>query len=360
MTLELEGVGVRVEGEPYLHDIDLVANAGEITVLFGRTGSGKTSLMRVVAGLLPPDEGAVRFGGTDMTAEKVWKRDVAMVYQQFINYPNRTARQNVEFPLKKAGLKGSELQERVERYLRMVGLSDLHDRKPGELSGGQQQRVALARSLARQSRILMLDEPLMNLDFKLREQLREDFVSIFKQEHSAVTLYATTEVPEAMMLANKVAIMHEGRILQQGAPADVFDRPKNRLVATIMAEPPMNIIAGRLEDGEIKLLAGQTIPTPTHLGRLGSGQYDFGVRANNLVLSSPHAGVMTGAVTFTEMSGSETIVHLAVAGQEVIVQVEGIQVFSIGEALSVEIDSTQVFAFAPDGDLLGAPSVGVV
>lgn len=357
--LEAESLNVAVAGETFLEDVSFKAEPGRIYVLMGRTGSGKTSLMRAVAGLLPLDSGAIRFGGEDMTHTPVWKRDVAMVYQQFINYPNKTVRQNVEFPLRKAGLKAEDLKARADEYLEKVGLSEFAGRKPSQLSGGQQQRVALARSLARHSRILMLDEPLMNLDFKLREQLREEFLELFSSASEAVTLYATTEITEAMMLGYELIVMHEGKILQAGPPAEVFERPLNTLVAQIVNDPPMTVLRGEVRDHRVVLGSGHSMTLPPHLSALGEGTYDFGIRANDMVPAESSDEAETGSISFVEVSGSETVIYLTTESGDLVLQIEGIHDFAAGQHLKVKIRSEKLFAFDTSGALMIAPGVGV-
>lgn len=358
--LEAKNLSVAVDGEVFLDDVSFTAEPGRIYVLMGRTGAGKTSVMRAVSGLLPLDQGSLSFRGEDITFQPVWKRDAAMVYQQFINYPNKTVRQNVEFPLKKAGLKDPELTQRVDSYLGKVGLTDFASRRPSQLSGGQQQRVALARSLARQSRILMLDEPLMNLDFKLREQLREEFLELFSGENESVTLYATTEITEAMMLGYELIVMHEGRVLQMGRPADVFEQPKNTLVAQIVNDPPMSVLAGQVRGGNIVLGSGHTFDLPAHLSGLGEGGYEFGIRANDIVpAGASGADVENCVISFVELSGSETVLYVTSESGDLVVQIEGIHDYVAGEQLQVRIRPERLFAFDSVGQLVAAPGVGV-
>lgn len=357
--LELKNLSASFDGETFLDNVSLTAEPGQIYVLMGRTGAGKTSLMRAVGGLLPLDSGTIHLAGENITNTPVWQRDAALVYQQFINYPNKTVRANLEFPLKKLGLKGEELARRVDTYLDKVGLREFENRRPSQLSGGQQQRVALARSLARESRILMLDEPLMNLDFKLREQLREEFLDLFSGESQAVTLYATTEITEAMMLGYQVIIMHEGKILQTGTPAEVFERPKNTQVAQIVNDPPMTILEVNVSDSEVVFGSGHKVKLPSHLSSLGEGSYRFGIRANDIVPASQGAGSESSKIQFVEVSGSETVLYVSSGSGEMVVQIEGIFDYVAGSALDLEIRTERLFAFDKSGDLLVAPGIGV-
>jgi len=359
MALIGKNLSVAIDDETYLDDVSFTFEPGRIYVVMGRTGAGKTSLMRAISGLLPLDSGELTFADQDITHVPVWNRDCAMVYQQFINYPNKTVRQNVEFPLRKAGLTGDELTNRVNSYLGKVGLLEYASRKPSQLSGGQQQRVALARSLARHSRILMLDEPLMNLDFKLREQLREEFLELFSGENSTVTIYATTEITEAMMLGYEIIVMHEGRILQTGRPDEVFEKPKNKLVAQIVNDPPMSIISASIQGSDLVLASGTTLPVPAHLKSLGEGRYDFGLRAIDIVPASEGPGAESGTVGFVEVSGSETVLYVQTQAGEVVVQVEGIHDFHSGQKLAVTLRTDRMFAFDSSGELLTSPTVEV-
>lgn len=359
MALEVTGLKVSVDGETYLDDVSFTAEPGRIYVIMGRTGAGKTSLMRAISGLVPLDSGELSLAGESFTDTPVWKRGVAMVYQQFINYPTKTVRQNVEFPLKKSGLKGAELDERVNRYLAKVGLSQFANRRPGQLSGGQQQRVALARSMARHSRILMLDEPLMNLDFKLREQLREEFLDLFSGESESVTLYATTEITEAMMLGYELIVMHEGKILQIGKPEEVFENPKNTQVAQIVNDPPMSIFAAEVVGDEIVTGSGHRISKPAHLSALGTGIYDFGIRAMDIIAADNSRNAEETTIQFVEVSGSETVLYARSDSGDLVIQIEGIHDYSAGEHLKVAIRPERLFVFDKSGSLLVSPKVEV-
>ena len=221
-----------------------------------------------------------------------------MVYQQFINYPHLSVFDNVAFPLRKRKLAEAEVRSRVQRQLETVGLDGFAGRRPSALSGGQQQRVALARALVRHAPILLLDEPLVNLDYKLREQLRDEFRRLLGTQAETIMIYNTTEPAEAMMLGDQVIVLHEGRILQSGSPSDIFDRPASAVVAGIVNDPPMNILAGELDGDLIRLQGGVTLARGGHLERLKPGRYRFGVWANELQLDPQGT---SGRVTFSEV-----------------------------------------------------------
>lgn len=215
MSLVLNGVSKVVEGQSHIYPTDLTLERGTMNVLLGPTQSGKTTLMRLMAGLDVPATGSILWEGRDVTGMRVQDRKVAMVYQQFINYPSMTVYQNIASPLKLMGLKRAEIDRKVREAADLMQLGPLLDRKPLELSGGQQQRCALARALVKDAGLVLLDEPLANLDYKLREELRAEIPRIF-EESGAIFVYATTEPEEALLLGGNVATMWEGRITQFG------------------------------------------------------------------------------------------------------------------------------------------------
>jgi len=209
MQLVLEQIGKQVDTQTQLYPMDMVLREGGVTVLLGATEAGKTSLMRIMAGLDTPTQGRVSVDGVDVTGVPVRKRNVAMVYQQFINYPSLTVAQNIASPLKLRG--ESDIAQRVRRLAERLHIDAFLDRHPAQLSGGQQQRVALARALAKNAPLMLLDEPLVNLDYKLREELREELTQLFAVGDSTV-VYATTEPSEALLLGGYTAVLHEGEL----------------------------------------------------------------------------------------------------------------------------------------------------
>jgi glycerol transport system ATP-binding protein len=354
VSLILKNVSVTTEKEGViLDDISFEFKPGRIYILIGRTTSGKTSLMRAIAGLLPIDSGQITMNGEDFEDKPIWERDVAVVYQQFINYPNKSVLQNVEFPLLRKGLKKSEAREVALASINKVGLSDYLDRKPAQLSGGQQQRVALARSLSRQSHIMLLDEPLMNLDYKLREQLRVEFKEIFNSQKDAVTIYATTEPPEALILGAEILVMHEGRIIQYGSPTEVYEQPQSTTVARVISDPPMSILPVSLSAGEIRFGDGYSQPIPAKMKNFKEGHYQVGIRANDIV--SAKSGGEKGTISLVEVSGSETLVYVDTPAGEVVLQMEGIHDVKVGESISIELPGNRLFLFETNGALCVSP-----
>ncbi len=355
VSLKLNNISVKDERGVILDQISYEFHPGKIYILMGRTRSGKTSLMRLVAGLLTADEGDLTLNGKDLDSVPIWDRNISMVYQQFINYPNRTVLQNVEFPLRRGGISKSEATARALAMIETVGLTPFIDRKPAELSGGQQQRVAIARALVRNASIVLLDEPLMNLDYKLREKLREEFRDLFSTTRDAITLYATTEPSEALILGDELLVLHEGRIIQFGNPSDVFENPSNLEVAKIVNDPPMTILKAKLSDGEI--IVGEQIKFkyPTHIRNQPNGDYHIGFRANEMFTVGEGRFELTGLISLVEVSGSETLIYFSTSAGEVVVLQEGIHNLQIGEKISVFINPRRIFLFDNTGALSAAP-----
>jgi glycerol transport system ATP-binding protein len=358
MSLVIDNLLLAREGVPHLGGVSAAFEHGNITAVIGRTLAGKTTLTRTIAGLQAVDSGSLQLDDKPFGDTPAWRRDVAMVYQQFINYPHLSVFENVAFPLRKRKVAAGEVTRRVSAVLEMVGLASFGTRRPSELSGGQQQRVALARALVRRAGILLLDEPLVNLDYKLREQLREEFRSLLTDQTGAIVVYNTTEPSEAMMLGNRIVVMHEGKVLQAGAPVEVFDRPASVQVARIVNDPPMNIFSGVIEGGSILLAGGIRIAVAAHLASLPPGSYRFGIRANEL-RTSGHGGA-SGKVTFSEVSGSETFVYAQAPFGETVLQIEGVHALANGTQIPISIAPDRLFAFSAGatGALLAAPITG--
>src|SRR5690349_11279527 len=253
MELTLERVEQRVGAEVHLYPLDLTLVPLAVTVLLGATQAGKTTLMRVMAGLDTPSKGRVIADGADVTGMPVRERNVAMVYQQFINYPSMTVADNIASPLKLRGEKN--IDARVKELAAKLHIEPFLKRLPAELSGGQQQRVALARALAKNAPLMLLDEPLVNLDYKLREELRDELSQLFAAGQSTV-VYATTEPTEALLLGGYTAVLDAGELLQYGPTADVFRRPRSLRVARAFSDPPMNLVKATAQAGGM-LLPGQ-------------------------------------------------------------------------------------------------------
>ncbi len=357
MGLSLQNVDKNVGREIHLKDINLSFESGSHNVLLGHTLAGKTSLLRILVGIDRPTRGRIFIDGKDVTGVPVRKRSVAMVYQQFINYPSLTVYKNIASPLVVSGTRKAEIDRRVRETAEMLHIEDLLDRLPVELSGGQQQRIAIARSLVKDAELLLLDEPLVNLDYKLREELRIELKEIFKQRRSIV-VYTTTEPTEALMFGGNVMVIDEGRILQTGLTPEVYHNPATIKVAEVFSDPPINYLNGIITDRTIRIGENIEFPLTDHLKSLPAGRFTFGIRSNHLLLSptSPrHAEIQT-TVELSEITGSETFIHVTYNQFHLVVQANGIHPHRMGSKVSIYMDPGSFFIFDEAGGLVAAPS----
>jgi glycerol transport system ATP-binding protein len=362
MSLMLEGITKSVGAETHLFPMSLTLEPG-LNVLLGPTLAGKTSLMRLMAGLDRPTNGRVMEGERDVTSVPVQKRSVAFVYQQFVNYPSFTVFENIASPLRIRGnLNDTEIKQRVQTTAELLHLEGMLTRLPAQLSGGQQQRTAIARALVKEADLLLLDEPLVNLDYKLREELRTEMREIFARRN-AVVVYATTEPLEALQMGGRIAVLDQGRLLQSGPTLDVYHRPSELRVGEVFSDPPMNLIASSIKDGSVRLMNGVTFPIPAHMQSLTDASYRLGVRANHASLSARTLSdvQVPARVELAEISGSETYVHTSLEGSSgedarVVAQLEGIHSYAIQQSVTLYLEPRRLFAFDSDGRLVAAPS----
>jgi len=353
MQLTLSGISKRVGAEAWLYEMSLAPQPGAVTVLLGATQAGKTSLMRIMAGLDVPSSGRVSVDGVEVTGMPVRERNVAMVYQQFINYPSMTVYDNIASPLKLGGRPAAEVDRQVRALAAKLHIDIFLQRLPAELSGGQQQRVALARALAKNAPLMLLDEPLVNLDYKLREELREELTQLFAAGDSTV-VYATTEPAEALLLGGYTAVMDAGELLQYGPTAEVFHTPMSIRVARAFSDPPMNLLAADAANGGVQLRGGPLLPA--QLPAQATLALTIGVRASALrVQPRPGDVALPGTVELAEISGSDTFVHVHCGVGEVVAQLTGVHNFELGAAITLHVSPAQVYVFDAQGDLLSAP-----
>jgi glycerol transport system ATP-binding protein len=289
--------------------------------------------------------------GQDVTGLPVRKRNVAMVYQQFINYPSMTVYDNIASPLRLGGRPAAEIDRQVRALAERLHIEVFLERLPAELSGGQQQRVALARALAKGAPLMLLDEPLVNLDYKLREELREELCQLFASGESTV-VYATTEPAEALLLGGWTAVMDQGELLQYGPTAEVFHHPRSIRVARAFSDPPMNLLAAQATEGGLQLAGGPALALPP----TGQAALTVGVRASALRVA-PRAGdvALPGSVELAEISGSDTFVHVQTAVGELVAQLTGVHEFDLGAPITLHASPAQVHVFDARGELLLAP-----
>ena len=354
MELRLDRIEQKVGAQTHLYPLDLTLVPRAVTVLLGATQAGKTTLMRVMAGLDKPSAGRVLADGVDVTGRPVRERNVAMVYQQFINYPSMTVADNIASPLKLR--RESGIDARVQALAAKLHIEPFLQRLPAELSGGQQQRVALARALAKNAPLMLLDEPLVNLDYKLREELREELSALFANGDSTV-VYATTEPTEALLLGGYTAVLDAGQLLQYGPTAEVFHRPKSMRVARAFSDPPMNLIEARGAANGVTLPSGLTLAValPDSTPTAGGQALTVGIRASALRVHPRNDDVsLPGLVELAEISGSDTFVHVETAIGEVVAQLPGVHVLTLGAPITLYLSMAQVYVFDARGDLLVA------
>ena len=353
MDLIGENITYKPDDQFHLNDVSFNFKKGNLYTILGRTLSGKTTFLKTIAGLLNPDSGNLSFEDNDFIKIPVWERNVAMVYQQFINYPHLNVYENIIFPLKQRKISEDQIKKDVEEALKTVGLVGFENRKIQELSGGQQQRVALARSLAKKAKILLLDEPLVNLDYKLREQLREEFKRIFTQglSEDTILIYSTTDPQEVMELNGEVIVLDEGKVLQKGPAKEIFENPRTLKVAEISNDPPMNILKGT-KNSEKLSFENILINSPSHFKNLSDQGYNFGIRASEIKLDDQGEEF---EIELAEISGSETLLHLKKGDSKVIALIEEVMNFKIHEKVKIKFNENKLYAFNQNEELVSSP-----
>lgn len=345
-----------VGGETWLSGIHLALEPGSFHVLLGRTRAGKTTLLRVLAGLDRPGSGALLVQGQDVTRRDVRQRNVAMVYQQFVNYPSLTVYENIASPLRLRKLPAADIDRRVREVAALLHLEELLERLPAQLSGGQQQRTALARALAKEADLLLLDEPLANLDYKLREELRAELRQLLQRRPTTV-VYATSEPAEALQLGGLTHVLHEGRLLQSGPTLQVYHQPATERVGQVFSDPQINLLEATLAEGRLRLSEQVRFPVPPHLGGLAAGSYRLGLRAQHLRLrpGSESAVLLPTVVELEEVSGSETLLHARHGALSLCAHLQGVHLHRSGARVDLFFDPLRLLAFDSQGRLAAAP-----
>ncbi|RXJ81851.1 ABC transporter ATP-binding protein [Arcobacter sp. F2176] len=357
MSLELENVSMKVDGQTHIYNTNLTLQKGTMNVLLGRTLSGKTTLMRIMAGLDVPTTGKILWEGKDVTRMRVQDRKVAMVYQQFVNYPSMSVYENIAAPLRIMKKDSDEIDKAVRETAALMRLTNMLDRKPLELSGGQQQRCALARSLVKGSGLVLLDEPLANLDYKLREELREEIPKMFEKS-GAIFVYATTEPEEALLLGGNVVTLWEGKITQFDETTKVYHRPNTAITAKVFSNPSMNFLNIKKEGDYFYYGDRQKALATNGLKDIKDGKYLAGFRPNHLELTkkSENAIEFSAHLDVTEITGSETFLHMQHKEDNWIGLVHGVHDLEYNSEISVYLDTRHIFVFSHDGDLVKTAS----
>ena len=339
-SVALRGIVKRHGSVTALHAIDLDIRPGEFFALLGPSGSGKTTTLRVLAGLEVPDEGSVTLDGRDVTHADPGERDVAMVFQSYALYPHMSVGQNIAFPLKMIGMHAAEIEQAVRDAAAKVHIEHLLARRPGQLSGGQQQRCALARAIVRKPRLFLLDEPLSNLDAKLRLETRVELKKL-QRSLDVTTVYVTHDQEEALTIADRLAIFMDGKIVQVGTPEEVFARPASVDVAGFLGNPPMNLLDGRIQGGRELALGGRAIS----LGRTyRDGAVLAGVRPSAIRIV---ADGIPARVYLKEILGEDTIVDLQIGETLVRMRAPGRIACQEGETVQIGLDAESLHLFDP-------------
>jgi multiple sugar transport system ATP-binding protein len=318
------------DGVEAVKELSLEVENGEFMVLVGPSGCGKTTALRMVAGLEEITAGEILIGDRVVNDVDPRGRDVAMVFQNYALYPHMTVFENIAFGLRARHAPRSEIRSRVERVAKVLGLGDLLERKPRQLSGGQRQRVAMGRAIVRDPRVFLMDEPLSNLDARLRVQMRAEVARV-QRDLGVTTIYVTHDQVEAMTMGDRVAVMRGGVLQQTGNPQSVFDQPVNLFVASFIGSPPMNLVQARLEergDGLAVLVGGQELSVPADVVGARPALRAYNGRAVGLGIRPEHLrdatggslGRLRGTVRATEALGSELLVHLEVEAEPVLTE----------------------------------------
>jgi glycerol transport system ATP-binding protein len=350
MSLELQGLTKRVGAELHIQATDITFDDGSFNVLLGATRAGKTTLMQLMAGIQKPTAGKIFHNGKDVTQVAVQKRNVSMVYQQFINYPMLNVYENIASPLRVIGMADDEIKSKVGKAAELLRLGPMLQRKPNELSGGQQQRTAIARAIVKDSDLIFMDEPLANLDYKLREELRDELPKLFAGR-KAIVFYATTEPHEALLFGGKTATLHEGRITQYGVTSEIYREPNSLLSAEVFSDPPINVAQIMKSGSALSFADGTNWLASGVVLKLPDGAYRVGIRPHHVVpvAKGKVNCEVGGRVLVTEISGSESVVHFLSGGKTWVSQTAGVQPIKVGETVRFAADITRGIFFDAAG-----------
>jgi glycerol transport system ATP-binding protein len=352
MGIVLDGVSKSFQGEPLVKNISLEVNDGDFSTLLGQTGAGKTTLLRIMSGIERPDSGRVIVDGLDVTGVQVRKRDVAMVYQQFINYPSMTVYENIASPLRvsKTKLSESEIDTKVRSVAELLNIGHVLTHYPQEVSGGQQQRTAIARALVKEASLILLDEPLANLDYKLREELRGELKRVFRERKGAI-VYATPEPIDALAMGSHVGMMHQGDLLQYGPVEEVYKNPLTVEVGEYFSYPTMNMVPVQVKrlNGRVTLSASEELEATFPVGEVDPAKdhYLLGIHAYLFSTTPQHRDAIPikAVVELSEVVGSDTELHVDHRGIKLVVLMQEIVRYQIGDAVDLFLDTRECFVY---------------
>ena len=343
MTVVLDAVSKSFGNVKVLHELSLEVQDGEFLVLLGASGSGKSTALRMIAGLETVSGGRISISGRDVTDQLPKNRDVAMVFQSYALYPHKTVAENIGYPLKIRRLNRTEIESQVREVAAQVRIDELLERYPRELSGGQRQRVALARAMVRRPSVFLMDEPLSNLDAKLRGHMRAELKHM-QHELGITTIYVTHDQIEAMTLAHRVALLEGGRLQQLAAPKTIYEDPENLFVAQFIGSPPMNVAHGRLEAGtfvigEDRVATGGTVTVANAV---------IGLRAEDCQVVAPEDGAIRAQLFANELIGDHTLVTAKIGDD--MVSIKAPKEFEAGfdEAIGIAFETDKLYLFDKD------------
>ncbi len=352
MSLELKRVEKKVGQNTHIYRTDLSFQKNSINILLGSTLAGKTTLMQIMAGLEKPTNGEIWFDNKNVTGMAVQKRNVSMVYQQFINYPDFTVFDNIASPLKITGINSDEIKKKVGEVAELLKLSGMLNKKPNELSGGQQQRTALARALVKDSGLILLDEPLANLDFKLREELREELPRLF-ENRECIVIYATTEPSDALLIGGNTATLMEGKVIQYGKTIDVYNKPLNLMSAKVFSDPPINI-SDIKKTGDTFSLLNDSVKWKSLNVRIKDGNYKVGIRPHNITTykEGNNSVEIKGKVLISELSGSESLIHFRNSNSNWVSLSNGTHQMNVGQEAKLYMNVDEFMYFDQNNKLV--------
>jgi len=347
-SVDLQGITKDFPGIRALEDVTFSIKDGEFFVLLGPTGAGKTTTLRIIAGLTQQDAGTLAFDGNSMENTTPADRDVAFVFQQYSLYPTMTVFDNLAFPLRSPLRKTPEMEirEKVDEAAQKLKITHLLDRKTARLSGGEMQRVSIGRAIVREPRLFLMDEPLSNLDAKLRESLRVELQHLQKTQGNT-TLFVTHDQIEALTMADRIAVLNEGRVIQIGTPNDIYDRPSTTFVATLVGSPRINLFKAGRDNGTVLIENSEL-----HIPSAGNTPAHFllGIRPEDVKPTTE--GKFVGKLALTEPLGVETILHIQSGGQTLLSLVPGMTHFKLNDTIRFNLAQDRLHYFDLDGKRL--------